>query len=267
MRAWRRSTNPAAACIVLLSLTLGACAHRPADDPADPLEPVNRVVFKVNDNADHYVLRPIAKGYDYAVPGLARRGITNFFLNLAEPKVIVNDLLQTKFVQGGQDLLRFLFNSTVGLAGLIDVATDNGLPQHDEDFGQTLGYWGVGEGWYLVLPLLGPSDNRDMIGFFGDRPLNVGFWLDGDHDWLTYSLYGADLINFRANLLSTDSLINQQFDKYLFFRTAYLQRRQALIYDGNPPPEDLGIDDISEAPAPAATPTTGATPAQAPPQK
>jgi phospholipid-binding lipoprotein MlaA len=244
-----------------LALAASACAHRPADDPADPLEPVNRVVFQFNDKADQYVLRPAAKGYDYVAPSLVRRGVTNFFDNLGEPRTIVNDALQGKFLQSAGDLGRFLLNTTVGLGGLIDVASDSGLEHHDEDFGQTLGSWGIGEGWYLVIPLLGPSDNRDLVGKAGDWPLSPTFYLDGDHDWLAYSLKGIDLINFRANLLSSDSLVNQQFDKYLFFRTAFLQRRQAMIYDGNPPPEDLGIDDSDDAPAPSGKASTTSAPA------
>ena len=251
-----------------VTLMLGACAHRPADDPADPLERVNRVTFGINDKADKYLLRPVAQGYDYVTPSIARRGITNFFDNLGEPRTIINDVLQGKFSQSAGDLGRFLLNTTVGLGGLIDVATDSGLEHHDEDFGQTLGYWGIGEGWYLVIPLLGPSDNRDLIGRAGDWPTSPTFYLDGDHDWLAYSLKGVDLINFRANLLSSDSLISQQFDKYLFVRTAYLQRRQALVYDGNPPPEDLGIDDSSDsdaaAPAPAPKGSTSNTSLPAP---
>jgi len=240
-------------CLMLgLLLAAAGCAHHPADDPADPLEPVNRVVFGFNDKADKYLLRPVAKGYDYVTPSVARRGVTNFFDNLGEPRTIFNDVLQGKFLQSAGDLGRFLLNTTVGIGGLIDVASDAGLQHHEEDFGQTLGYWGVGEGWYLVLPLLGPSDNRDLVGKAGDWPLSPTFYLDGDHDWLAYGLQGINLINFRANLLSSDSLIDQQFDKYLFFRTAFLQRRQAMIYDGNPPPEDLGIDDSDDSAAPAA---------------
>lgn len=259
-RSNRRWPHALPALLMMMAM-LSGCAHHPADDPADPLESVNRVVFKVNDKADQYVLRPVAKGYDYVMPDLARQGVNHFFDNLAEPRTILNDVLQAKFKQGASDLGRFLLNTTVGLGGLIDVASDSGLAHHDEDFGQTLGYWGVGEGWYLVIPLLGPSDNRDLIGRAGDWPLAPTFYLDGDHDWLAYGLQGVNLINFRANLLSSDNLLNQQFDKYLFVRTAYLQRRQALIYDGNPPPEDLGIDDSDDVPAESGRASASSTPA------
>jgi len=258
---------------LVVSCVLGACAHHPPDEPADPLEPMNRAIFKFNDTADHYVLHPVAKGYQTVVPSIVRRGISNFFNNLAEPKTFVNDLLQAKFVQGGSDLGRFLLNSTAGLAGFIDVATSAGLQRHDEDFGQTLGFWGVGEGWFLMIPLLGPSDNRDAIGRVGDYFSSYGYYVPGRYDVESYSATGTDLISTRADLLSADSLMNSQFDKYLFIRTAYLQRRQAMVYDGNPPPEKYPEDEDSSEPtatAPTTTPkdspaTPLATPAEPPP--
>jgi phospholipid-binding lipoprotein MlaA len=134
---------------------------------------------------------------------------------------------------------------------VIDVATEVGLTKHNEDFGQTLGYWGVGEGWYLVLPLLGPSDNRDLIGRVGDAATNVSFYLPGRDDVYVYSANGLNLINTYAGLLSTDRLIHEQFDPYLFVRTAYLQRRQNLVYDGNPPPEPAPKFDDPAFAAPA----------------
>lgn len=228
-------------------LGLSACAHSPADDPADPLEPVNRAVFKFNDTADRYVLRPVAKGYVYITPQFARTGISNFFNNLEEPRTIVNDLFQLKLKQSVADTGRFMLNTTAGLAGFMDVATGVGLERHDEDFGQTLGYWGVGEGWFLMLPLLGPSDNRDLVGTVVDIPTNPAWYLDGDHDWLKYSLSAVNVVNTRANLLGTDSLMDQQLDKYLFLRTAYLQRRQFEVYDGNPPPENYDYGDDSDS--------------------
>lgn len=232
---------------LLAGTALCACAHRPADDPADPLEPVNRAVFRVNDTADRYLLRPVAKGYVQVVPQVARTGVHNFLDNLFYPKTIVNDVFQGKFTQSLSDLGRLLLNTTAGLGGLIDVASDAGLSHHDEDFGQTLGTWGVGEGWFLMLPLFGPSTNRDFVGKVVDIPLSPTFWLDGDHDWLSYTINGISVIDLRAGLLSADSLLDQQFDKYLFIRTAYLQKRWGDIYDGNPPLEDL--PNFDEAPA------------------
>lgn len=239
-------------------LGLGACAHSPADEPRDPLEKVNRAVYAFNNTADQYVLRPVAKGYVYITPNVVRRGVSNFFDNLFYPTTIVNDLLQAKFVQGASDTGRLLINTTAGLAGLIDVATEVGLEKHDEDFGQTLGYWGVGEGWFLMIPLLGPSDNRDLIGRLGDSATNLTFYLPGRYDVYKYSANALNLINIRANLLPTDDLIKQQFDPYLFIRTAYLQRRQNLVYDGDPPPEPLPSYD--EPAAPSAKPTPAEPP-------
>jgi phospholipid-binding lipoprotein MlaA len=237
------------ACTVLAALALAACAHHPADEPADPLEPVNRAVWNFNYKADQYVLRPVAKGYvDVTTPWM-REGVSNFFNNLLYPTTIVNDLLQAKFVQSASDTGRLVVNSTYGLGGLIDVGERVGLHRHDEDFGQTLGYWGVGEGWFLMLPLLGPSDNRDLIGRGFDIFTTPTHYLPGRYDlpnyMVTMLLYN---VNTRANLLPADSLMESQFDTYLFVRTAYLQRRQAAVYDGNPPPEDLGIYDIDDTP-------------------
>jgi phospholipid-binding lipoprotein MlaA len=223
-------------------VTAAGCAHVPAEEPRDPLEPVNRAVYKFNDKADHYVLRPVAKEYVAVVPQPVRTGVNNFLNNLGYPKTIVNDLFQAKFKQSASDLGRLLLNTTAGVGGIVDVATDTGLPRHDEDFGQTLGYWGVGEGWFLMLPLFGPSTIRDAAGLIADRPMNPTWWLDGDHDWLAWSITGVSAINLRANLLDADKILDQQLDRYIFIRTAYLQQRQSLVYDGNPPPEDYNYD-------------------------
>jgi phospholipid-binding lipoprotein MlaA len=235
---------------VALALLLGGCAHHPADNPADPLEPVNRVVFTINDKADKYALKPVARAYKYVVPEPARTGVTNVFDNLDEPRNIVNDLFQLKFKQSAVNLGRLLLNTVAGLGGLFDVASEVGLAPHTEDFGQTLGYWGVGEGWYLMLPLLGPSDTRDFAGFIVDMPTQFTFYLPGGQDPLRYGSQFLNVVNFRAGLLGTDRILDEQFDRYLFIRTAYLQRRQSLVYDGNPPPEEFVVPDDDE-PAPA----------------
>ena len=247
--------SPAPALLRLTSISaallatslLGACAHTPADDPADPLESVNRKMFAFNRTADRYVLRPVARSYVKVVPDVARKGVGNFFSNLLYPTTIVNDLLQVKFVQFFADIGRLLLNSSVGLGGLIDVATDAGLPRHEEDFGQTLGYWGLGPGWYLMIPLLGPSDNRDLIGRGADvftSPLHYV-----DNNYVSYGLLGVNLIDTRAGLLSADKFIDEQFDPYIAIRTAYLMRRQSLVYDGNPPAESYDLGDDAAAPA------------------
>lgn len=230
----------AAAAVAGAALWLAGCAHTPADDPADPLEPVNRAIYGFNETADRYVLRPVAKGYDAVMPGFARTGVRNFFSNLFYPTVIVNDLLQLKLLLMAQDFSRFVLNTTFGLGGFIDVAAAGGLVANDEDFGQTLGYWGVGPGWYLMLPLLGPSNNRDLIGSVGDaftNPLNYG---DGE---LNYALSGLHAVERRAAFLDADRILEQQLDRYVFVRTIYLQSRQNKVYDGNPPREDYGFDE------------------------
>jgi phospholipid-binding lipoprotein MlaA len=247
-------------CSIAAAAILAGCAHHPADQPADPLEHVNRAMWSFNSKADQYVLKPVAKGYVAATPGWAREGITNFFSNLKYPTTIVNDFLQAKFVQGGADTGRFIVNSIYGVGGLIDVGSRVGLAKHQEDFGQTLGYWGVGEGWFLMLPFLGPSDNRDLVGSGADIFTSPTYYLPGRYDLPNYLIsYGLYFINLRANLLPSDSLMESQFDTYLFIRTAYLEHRQALVYDGNPPPEDLG-DSADDSSAPAAAAPEAATP-------
>lgn len=241
---------------LMAGVFLAGCAAAPPDDPRDPLEPVNRAIFAFNDTADHYVLRPVAKGYVAVTPAIIRTGIANFFDNLGYPTTIVNDLLQLKLKQTASDTGRLVVNSVAGVGGFVDVGSHIGLSRHDEDFGQTLGYWGVGEGWYLMLPLLGPSDNRDLIGLIGDMPTKPSFWLDGDHDWLKYATQGVQAVSDRAALLDVDAVLAQQLDKYLFIRGAYLQRRQSLVYDGHPPAPRYDVDD-DKAPDPASPrPTT-----------
>ena len=249
------------AVTLIVTIAMNGCAHHPADEPADPLEKVNRVVFNVNNKADKYVLAPVARGYIDVVPAKVREHVTDFFNNVAEPKTIINDALQGKFVRSAADTGRFVLNSTFGIGGIFDVATDIGLERHEEDFGQTLGVWGVGEGWFLMLPLLGPSDNRDLIGYLVGIPMNPFWYLPSDYDWLNLTLTVANIVNIRAGLMpGYDNLLSQQFDQYLFVRTAYLQKRQADIYDGNPPLEDLGGDDSGDT----ASPPAAAPGAQAP---
>lgn len=226
------------------ALLMGGCAHLPADDPADPLEPVNRAIYTFNEKADHYVLRPVARGYEKVLPSFARTGVRNFFDNLFYPTVIVNDLLQLKGEQTAQDLCRFVLNSTFGIVGLIDVATPGGLPAHSEDFGQTLGHWGVGEGWYLMLPLFGPSNNRDLVGRIADSGTSPLFYVENT-EW-AYGLGVLDIVSDRVELLKADRFLEQQLDRYVFIRTIYLQNRQNKIYDGNPPKEDYGFEEDFE---------------------
>lgn len=224
--------------IALFLLTaLAGCAHTTAYEPADPLEAVNRKVFAFNMTVDRYALRPIAKGYATVVPRPVRRGVENFFDNLFYPTTIINDMLQGKFGQSGRDLGRFALNTTAGIVGVFDVASRFGLTKNNEDLGQTLGVWGVGEGWFVMLPLLGPSSNRDLVGRVGDHWSELPTYDDNISFLEGLAIIGADAVDARSRLLDSDSMLQQQLDPYLFIRTAYLQRRYSLLYDGNPPPE------------------------------
>ncbi len=229
------------ACIA--GVLLSACAHNSPYEPADPLEVINRPIFTFNQTADKYVLRPVTVGYVKVVPSPVRGSVSNFFDNLTYPTVIINDLLQAKFVQSGKDLTRLLLNSTFGLAGLFDPATMIGLKKNDEDLGQTLGRWGVGEGWYLMLPLLGPSTNRDLVGLVGDNWTGPLQYIDELDTTDRIVIYAAQSVDTRSHLLDLDSLLAQQLDPYLFVRTAYLQSRLNDIYDGQVPDDllDLGL--------------------------
>jgi phospholipid-binding lipoprotein MlaA len=227
-------------------MVLGGCAHSPPDDPRDPLENVNRKVFWFNQKADRYVLKPVAQGYHDVLPGAVRRSVNNFFSNLFYPKTIVNDFLQAKFLQFGSDIGRMVVNSTAGVGGLFDVATDIGLSKHDEDFGQTLGYWGVGTGWFLMLPILGPSDNRDLVGLVPDQYTSPLTWVN--NTWISFGLNGLYAVDKRASFLGSEGLMNSQFDPYIFLRTAYLQQRENLVFDGHPPAESLGGESDDNTP-------------------
>lgn len=222
--------------VVALAIGLGGCANTPPhEDVSDPLEPVNRAVDKFNDVVDRAAIKPLAKGYEFVVPAPARSSVTNFFGNLGEPNVIVNDFLQGKVKQGFADTGRLLVNSTIGVLGLFDPASLMGLTKHDEDFGQTFGTWGIGEGWYLVLPFLGPSSVRDGIGLVGDYQLDPL----AHHDEVRErnGLGALRLIDTRAQLLSASKVRDTAaLDPYLFTREAYRQHRWGRIHDGNPPP-------------------------------
>ncbi|HEX4896652.1 MAG TPA: VacJ family lipoprotein [Solimonas sp.] len=222
--------------LIGLACLLGACAHSPVDDPHDPYESWNRKVYGFNDAVDRAVLKPTAKAYVKVLPSPVRTGIGNFIDNVFYPRVIVNDLLQAKWRHAGRDTTRFLLNSTFGLAGLLDPATMVGLERRNEDFGQTLGYWGLGQGPFLMLPFLGPSTPRELTGFGGDYLVNPLWGVDGS---VTVPLAGLRVVNYRAGLLGSEGMIAQQFDPYLFIRGVYLQRRLNLVHDGNPPKEAI----------------------------
>lgn len=200
-----------------------------SEETQDPWEGFNRKVFVFNDTLDTYALKPVAKGYRAITPDPVEDGVSRMFSNVGEIVNVVNDLLQGKFRQAGNDTGRFLVNTTIGLVGFFDVADDLGMPKNEgEDFGQTLGVWGVGEGPYLVLPLLGPSTLRDGPAKF------VDFLVDPiseiDHVPTRNQILGVDVVSGRADLLKAEELISG--DKYSFIRDVYLQRREYLLNDG-----------------------------------
>jgi len=241
--------------LFLFSLFLGlsGCTTLHGEpDPKDPFESYNRSMYEFNDRVDRYVLKPVAKGYDAITPGPVQKGINNFFSNLDDAVVIINDLFQLKFAQFASDTGRFLINSTLGLGGFIDWATDLGLPKHNEDFGQTLGYWGVPDGPYFVLPIIGPSTIRDTSGFIADSAELDPIWNEIEEGYLAphrdtdvaWSLTAVKAIDLRASLLKAEKILDEAaLDKYIFIREAYLQRRNNLVYDGNPPEEPEEFDE------------------------
>lgn len=220
---------------MLVAALLGGCATTGAN-PADPAEPFNRAMFAFNQGVDKALLRPAAVGYEAVLPTPVRSGIANVFNNLGDLAIAANDLLQGKPADAVSDAARFMFNSTFGLLGIFDIASDMGLEKHEEDFGQTLGSWGVGPGPYLMLPLLGPRDLRDAAGLAVDMSADpVGHVA---HVPTRNTMTGIRLISDRAALLPADKIIEEAaLDKYAYLRDAYLQRRRFLVFDGRPPKE------------------------------
>lgn len=235
--------------LLLISLALGACAST-GNNPADPWEGVNRKIFAFNDKVDAYALKPVAQAYEAATPLPARVNTSNFFGNVNDLWIGFNNFLQGKPVDGLNDFGRFAVNSTIGILGFFDVASEMGLEKHDEDFGQTLGRWGVGNGPYVVLPLFGPSTARDTGGFIVDRfAYNPNSLIQSVAVRNTLSV--TKIVSLRAQLLGAERALDEaSLDKYVFLRNFYLQRRRSLIYDGRPPRLD---DDARAAPVKAMT--------------
>ncbi len=240
-------TNRSFALLTLLiALLATGCASVPKGkpDPRDRFERINRSVFSFNQGLDKHVARPVTMAYVAVTPGPVRSGVSNFLANLGYPVVIVNDVLQAKPSPFARDTARFVLNTTVGIGGLFDPATKVGLQSSNEDFGQTLGYWGMGTGPYLMLPLLGPSDARDLVGKVADHFAQPRTYLNSTT--LSLGLQGAELVDKRAAALDATEVMNRAFDPYAFMRNAYLQRRQFLVHDGNPPDESP-VEDGSSA--------------------
>jgi phospholipid-binding lipoprotein MlaA len=232
--------------LAVVASLLSACATLPSGerDPRDRFERTNRAIHKFNDAVDRTVARPVAKAYVKVTPAPVRTGLGNFFRNLTYPTVIVNDLLQLKVKGFVNDTARLLVNTTIGIGGLFDPASQLGLNARDEDFGQTLGRWGVPAGPYVVLPLLGPSTVRDTVGFVGDQFTDPKTYVENDYAY--YGLTALSLVDKRASLLGTDEILQDSFDPYAFMRNAYLQRREYLVKDGNVPDEELEIFEDEE---------------------
>jgi phospholipid-binding lipoprotein MlaA len=235
-----------------LAWTLGSsgCATLPPGsvrDPRDHFERFNRTMFKFNTALDHGFLRPVARGYVKVIPGAVRTGISNFLINIEYTSTIGNDILQGQFRDFATDVARLIVNTTVGIGGLLDPAVTLGLEQHNRDFGQTLGKWGVHTGSYLVLPFLGPSDVRDAIGRVPDRFMTV----DGivNNAKLSVSLFFVTAVDTRAKALPSDTTIDSAYDPYAFVRSAWFQLRAYKVHEGekgyvpNLPPLDPGTNE------------------------
>jgi len=243
--------------LALLLVSLGSgCAStqtKGAESNNDTLEPVNRVSFNLNETLDEYIVKPIAEPYAKYTPEIYRSGITNFFNNLTYLNVVLHSFLQGKFGQGFSGITRFVVNSTLGIGGLNDIATPMGLAKHNEDFGQTMATWGVGQGSYLVVPLNGPNTVRNSPDMVTSTLLNPFFYISSAILWPVSAL---NLINTRANLLEATNIRDEAaIEPYTFTREAYLQHRNNLIYDGNPPLEGYEdiFDDVDDSTSDSAT--------------
>ncbi|SIT44794.1 Surface lipoprotein [Paraburkholderia piptadeniae] len=264
-----KTTRPRVAALALAATMLAGCATVQNPTKEDPLEGFNRTIFTFNDKVDQYAVKPVAKGYVFVTPQPVRDSVTNFFSNIGDVYIAANNLLQLKIADGVSDIMRIVINTVFGVGGLFDVATIAKLPKHDNDFGLTLGHYGVPSGPYLVLPLFGPSTVRDGVGMVGNYFINPLTYVKPDS--VSWALYGLNLINVRANLLgASDVLEGAALDKYSFVRNAYLQRRRYLLSDGSaatglpdygneaPPPKYEDVEGGAAAAAPAAGAAPGA---------
>lgn len=252
----------ASAGALLLSLLAG-CATTNMGTPGDPLERMNRATYRFNDSVDRAVLRPVATAYLNHVPQVVQQGVDNFLENLAFPTTIVNDLLQLKIKDTLVDLGRFTVNTTLGLGGLLDPASHFGIPKNDEDFGQTLGRWGVPSGPYVVVPFFGPSSVRDAPSLYvdGQTDLRVALHIDNKVEW---TLAGISLVHRRSELLPFDAQFDAAYDRYAFIRNAWLQRREYQVKDGDVP-DDIPLDELEELEDPAEPAESAEPPADEPP--
>jgi phospholipid-binding lipoprotein MlaA len=238
----RQNNNKLLALLFSIGL-LASCASTNGSivSADDPYEEINRSVFYFNEGLDDYFGKPISSAYDFITPNFIQTGIGNFFNNLKDINVILNDLMQGKLLQAGEDTGRFLLNTSIGLGGIFDVAHEVGLTKHNEDFAQTLAVWGVPKGPYLVLPIIGSATGRGIPGLVFDAAMNPA-------TYIPIPIRSIELLNLRANATGMFKLIDEgALDPYLFIRESFLQSRQYLISDGNIPlKDDLEIDQANQ---------------------
>ena len=229
---------------LLVALLVAGCASSAAPAAHDPWEPLNRGIYQFNDFGDRLLIKPIAKGYKAVVPTFMRRGVSNFYDNLSTPRSALNNLLQGKPKRALDDTARFLVNSTLGIGGLFDIASGAGMEEYDEDFGQTFAVWGVPDGPYVVLPFMGPSTLRDAFG----RPLDAlaDPLYHHDDSSVRDPLIVLEIIDLRHRLLAAEGLIEDSRDPYITLRESYLQNRNYVIHDGDPPVDDDFYDDFED---------------------
>jgi phospholipid-binding lipoprotein MlaA len=229
-----------------LAAILSACASIPDDQRSenDPWEALNRPLYSLNTTIDKVTLKPLAKGYEKILPRPVRKGITNFFKNLGTPRSAVNNLLQGKPADGFSELARFVFNSTLGIGGIIDVASAGGIEAHYEDFGQTAAVWGVPKGPYVMVPFVGPLTLRHAVLL----PLDIvsSPLYHYDNSSVRDKLYILRAIELRARLFAAEKLLDDSKDRYVTLRESYLQYREFEVYDGNPPEDDEFFDEFLE---------------------
>jgi phospholipid-binding lipoprotein MlaA len=263
MRHQTGSRTYARLALGLAAALLSGCASGPrASDPRDPFEPYNRVVYRFNTDFHKAFVDPAARVYKTVTPEVVDRGVTNVFGNFLDVTSFANNVLQFKMSRATSDLGRIFLNSTVGVLGFFDVATNMGLPSYKEDFGQTLGYWGMEPGPYFVLPLLGPCNIRDTVGWAGDIVTDPFFSFEANE--ILWGMVGLRYVDRRADLLAAAEILEDAaVDPYVFVRDAYTQRRRNLVYDGNPPPEEGEEDiwkDVDLGPGPAPSPPAESAP-------
>ena len=244
MALMRSALRGIAAFTALAALALGGCATTQATytgpKNVDPFERVNRFIYGVNEGVDKAVVEPTAKLYRFVLPAFVRGSVGNVFSNVAEIRHVLNNTLQGKFRDAYSDFGRMAINSTLGLLGLFDIASEAGIERHNEDFGQTLGRWGFADGPFIMLPFLGPSTVRDTVGWGVDILTDPVTYVDGSN--ARYGIRAVSIVQRRSELLDATKILDAiALDEYQFLRDAYLQRRRNLVYDGNPPPrpEDL----------------------------